>query len=200
MKRNTFVRAVLVRNRSPKGNPSFRPLRNYLSYLQQGSRLDQTQNGEVRGIWYGNNERSTLTQYGYEEVHAWAKAHSQQQMYTYQLLLSTRDGQLAPDNFHQTLLVANRSWDIGSWRFIVHQDTAHQHAHALFFRDQRLPKTLFLQGQEAMHESLAQAVKRQQQEAEIEATRQRQAQEQHAQQAQMAERSRQLSRSRGLDL
>src|SRR5690606_39020450 len=102
-----------------------------------------------------------------------------------------------PADFQQSMLVANRSWDIGSWRFIVHEDTAHQHAHALFFSDRQLPKTLYLEGQQALHESLAQAVKRQQQEAEIEATRQREAQEQ---QVQLSARLRQLSRSRGLDL
>ncbi len=197
MKRNTFVRAVVVRNQSQNGNPSFRPLSRYLQYLQTGSRLEQNDSDRARGIWYGNDERASLTQYDYETVWEWAKRHSQQQAYTYQLLLSTRDGQLSPADFQQSMLVANRSWDIGSWRFIVHEDTAHQHAHALFFSDRQLPKTLYLEGQQALHESLAQAVKRQQQEAELEVTRQREA---HEQQAQLSARLRQLSRSRGLDL
>lgn len=195
MKLNTFVRAVGIRNQSMKGNRSFRPLRQYIHYLQQGSRLDETNQGEARGTWYGNNERASLTEYSYEEVKEWARNHSRQADYSYQLLLSTRDGQLRPEEFHQVILAGNRSWEMGEWRFIIHQDTAHQHAHALFFSDQRLPKTLFLQGQQGMQEALAQAVRRQQQEAEIEATQRQQAQERIEQDE---ARVISLSRARGL--
>lgn len=196
----SYVNALVVRNQSQNGNPSFSRLRYFVQYLQQGSRLEPDLGGEARGNWYGNGENGQLYAYHYPDVVDWAKENSHEHPYTYQLLLSTRDGQLTPHSFHQTMQAGSQAWDMGEYRFIVHEDTAHQHAHALFFSDRRLPKTLFLEGQQAMQESLAQAVKREQQEAEIEATRQRQAQEQHAQQTQMAERSRQLSRSRGLDL
>jgi hypothetical protein len=186
----SYVNALVVRNQSQNGNPSFSRLRYFVHYLQQGSRLEPTLlDGEARGNWYGNGENGQLYAYHYPDVLAWAKENSHEHPYTYQLLLSTRDGQLTPHHFHQTMQAGSQAWDMGAYRFIVHEDTAHQHAHALFFSDQRLPKTLFLEGQQAMQESLAQAVKRQQQEAAIEATRQREAQ-----------RSRQLGRSRGLDL
>jgi len=197
----SYVNALVVRNQSQNGNPSFSRLRYFVQYLQQGSRLEPDLGGEARGNWYGNGENGQLYAYHYPDVVTWARENSHEHPYTYQLLLSTRDGQLTPHHFYQTMQAGSQAWDMGEYRFIVHEDTAHQHAHALFFSDRRLPKALFLEGQQAMQESLAQAVKRQQQEAELEATRQRQLEEQRNQQAQqVTQRSRQLGRSRGLDL
>ena len=89
---------------------------------------------------------------------AWVKQEALQHRYTCHAIFSLRDGALTPQQFCQAM---QQGGDIQDWRLMAHSDTAHSHAHILFFRDKRLHKQRYLAWQTAVREALSKMEKQQ---------------------------------------
>lgn len=123
-----FVRIQLERNRSHTGRRTATPARHAAAYFAFGH--NQTQQ---RGTWVDAEGKT----HAHTDVLAWARKGALRHDYTFQALLSVPQGRLDSAGYTEALQQAGQ---IEDWRLVVHDDTAHSHAHVLFFRNKRLPK------------------------------------------------------------
>jgi hypothetical protein len=125
----SFARLQYYQNRTPRG-PATARVQATVHYFARGAGAQQRE--EMRGRWYGPDGTTTD-----EEVGRWARAGARAHRYTYQAVLSTRDGRLAAEDFCRALEAGSLAAD---WRLIRHTDSSHDHAHVLFFTDRRLSR------------------------------------------------------------
>jgi hypothetical protein len=124
----------------------------YIAYGRHADRLGQE--ARQRGVWLDHNGQKQP----HEAVRQWAKekVHRHGYDHTYQLLLSTRDGGLSEADFNQALRQGSEISQVREWRMMVHDDTDHQHAHAILFSREKLPKAHYKEWQKVMQAELAQ--------------------------------------------
>lgn len=119
-----LARLRYYRNTTKSGRATAAKAQQTMYYYAYGAGRQQA---EMRGQWYSPDGR---TDHG--AVMAWVAAQAQQHSYTYQAVLSVRDGELTAEDFCQVMGAAG---GIADWRLVQHGDTNHRHAHVLFFRD-----------------------------------------------------------------
>ena len=141
------VRMQHTRNRTATGKRTTTPARQAATYFAFG-RQTQQPNGRQRGEWLGSDGKL----HNHEAVLAWAKGQARQHEHTFQALLSVQQARLSDQDYMTALNVAGQ---IGDWRLVVHNDTNYSHAHVLFFRNQRLPRTQFEQWQQQVQQALS---------------------------------------------
>lgn len=142
-----FIGVQMAENRTPTGRRSSTIARHKVNYLAYGRHREAQQQKEQRGEWVGPDGKAQ----SHEAVLAWAREAALAHRYTFQAVLSVPKGELTAAAFVQAM---GQGQEIEQWRLIVHQDTAHRHAHVLFFGDQRLEKGRFLAWQTAVREEL----------------------------------------------
>ena len=155
--RNAIVRGERIANRGPGGGRSYAAVRGLLNYLAFGRYADHLGRSPAqRSPWLDHNEQKQ----SHEEVLGWAKekVHRYGYGYTYQLLLSTRDGGLETADYNRVLTEGSALSGMGEWIYTVHEDTDHQHAHAVLFRKEKLSGDQYRKWQAAMQEGLEQAL------------------------------------------
>jgi hypothetical protein len=124
------------------------------NYIAWGQRVDgYYQRQEQRGSWYDQNGRVQA----HSAVLDWAKekVHQLGYGYNYNLLLSTRYGELETADYNQVLELGSEIRATLEWRYMVHEDTKNQHAHVLLFRQEMLPPEQYKEWQQTMQEKLA---------------------------------------------
>jgi hypothetical protein len=126
---SSFARLQYYPNRTPRG-PATARVQATVHYFARGAGAQQRE--MTRGRWYGPEGATTD-----EAVGRWARAGAGAHRYTYQAVLSTRDGRLAAEDFCRALEAGGAAAD---WRLIRHTDSSHDHAHVLFFTDRRLSR------------------------------------------------------------
>lgn len=141
------VRMQHTRNRTATGKRTLTPAREAATYFAFG-RQTQPPDGRQRGEWLGSDGK----QHHHEAVLTWAKSQARQHEHTFQALLSVPQARLRGEEYAAALTAAGQ---IGEWRLVVHNDTDYSHAHVLFFRNQRLPRTQFEQWQRRVQQALA---------------------------------------------
>jgi hypothetical protein len=174
-----IVRGGRIANKSAKGRPSYARMKGLMNYIAFGRYEDhpsfalKTRLGRdvaQRGIWLDHNGQPTL----HEDVLHWAKekVHRYGYEYTYQLLLSTRYGGLAAEDFNHVLQQGRDLSGVGEWRMMVHEDTDNQHAHVLLLRREKLSNDRYKEWQQRMQAELGQlqAERRQERQLETELT------------------------------
>ena len=155
--RNAIVRGERIANRGPGGGRSYAAVRGLLNYLAFGRYADHLGRSPAqRSPWLDHNEQKQ----SHEEVLGWAKekVHRYGYGYTYQLLLSTREGGLETADYNRVLKEGSALSGIQEWIYTVHEDTDHQHAHAILFRKEKLSGEQYRKWQAAMQEGLEQAL------------------------------------------
>lgn len=161
--RNAIVRGERIANRGPRGGRSYAAVRGLLNYLAFGRYADhpgrapvQRRSPPQRGIWLDHNAQEQ----SHEEVLGWAKekVHRYGYGYTYQLLLSTRDGGLDSADYSRVLKEGSMLSGVQEWVYTVHEDTAHPHAHAILFRKEKMSGDEYRRWQAAMQDGLEQAL------------------------------------------
>jgi len=155
--RNAIVRGERIANRGPRGGRSYATVKGLLNYLAFGRYADHLGRSPVqRSPWLDHNEQEQ----SHEEVLGWAKekVHRYGYGYTYQLLLSTRDGGLETADYNRVLTEGSALSGIREWMYTVHEDSGHQHAHAVLFRKEKLSGEQYRKWQAAMQEGLEQAL------------------------------------------
>ena len=166
-----IVRGVHIGNVSRGGRRSYAPIRGLLKYISYGHYADQPnfameqpaellqdaisgQEPQERGIWLDQNGRAhaqpLVQQWAKDKVHRFSYDHA------YQLLLSIRDGLLEPEAYNQTLQAGSEISGVQEWRYMVHDDTAHQHAHVILFRHEKLTGKAYKSWQQTMLRELSQ--------------------------------------------
>jgi len=140
------VRMQHTRNRTPTGKRTATPARKaaiYFAFGRDANRAD----GKQRGEWLGpGGER-----HKHEDVLAWAQQQARQHEHTFQALLSVPQARLTGEDYAHALAAAKQ---IEEWRMVVHNDTNYSHAHVLFFRDRRLPRSQFDRWQAQVQQNL----------------------------------------------
>ena len=149
-----IVRGERIDNVSAKGGRSYAQVRGLLQYIAYGHHGEQLgQDPRQRGVWLDQTGRP----HSHEAVQGWAKekVHRFEYDHTYQLLLSTRDGGLISAEFNQAMQQGSDISQVQEWRLMVHDDTDHQHAHAILFSRDRLSPTQYKEWQQTMQSELA---------------------------------------------
>jgi hypothetical protein len=155
--RNAIVRGERIANRGPRGGHSYAAVRGLLNYLAFGRYADHLGRAPVqRSPWLDHNEQEQ----SHEEVLGWAKekVHRYGYGYTYQLLLSTRDGGLDIADYNRVLKEGSLLSGVQEWVYTVHEDSAHPHAHAILFRKEKMSGRVPPKWQAAMQDGLEQAL------------------------------------------
>ena len=153
--RHTIVRGGRITNLGSSGRPAYHRTRGLIQYIGYGRYADSLgQEQELRGSWQDHHGRER----SHESVLSWAKerVHRHRYEYTYQLLLSTRDGQLQAQDFNHVLQQGSELSQVNEWRMMLHDDTDHQHAHVILFRKQALSQAQYKQWQQTMQHALDQ--------------------------------------------
>jgi hypothetical protein len=104
--------------------------------------------GKQRGVWHGPGAIPC----SHEQVMAWAKTQARQHELTFQAVLSIPEGRLSAEDYCRAMQAGS---EVPDWRLLCHDDTAHSHAHVLFFRNERFGKDSFLAWQGRVTEALA---------------------------------------------
>jgi hypothetical protein len=142
-----FIRIQMQKNRTASGRRTSTPAKHAARYCAYGN-VKSKQEGKQRGEWLGPNSQKQ----SHEAVMAWAQQEALQHRYTCHAIFSLRDGALTPQQFCHAM---QQGGDIQDWRLMAHSDTAHSHAHILFFRDKRLDKQRYLTWHNAVGEALS---------------------------------------------
>ncbi|MGH2535822.1 MAG: hypothetical protein ACRDHL_00335 [Candidatus Promineifilaceae bacterium] len=150
-----IVRGERIDNVSPKGGRSYARVRGLLQYFAYGRYADQIgQESKQRGAWLDQSGRvhphDAVQQWAKEKVHHFGYDHA------YQLLLSTRDGQLSAAEFNRALQQGSDISRVWEWRLMMHDDSDHQHAHAILFSHEKLAPARYREWQQAMQAELEQ--------------------------------------------
>ena len=178
-----IVRGGRIANKSAKGKPSYAQMKGLMNYIAYGRYEDQPsfalrarpelaegtspdQEVKQRGLWLDHNGKTV----SHEESLHWAKekVHQYGYEYTYQLLLSTRYGGLAADDFNRVLQQGSELSGVRDWRVMVHKDTDNQHAHVLLLRREKLSNALYKEWQQRMQAELEQLQAERYQERQLE--------------------------------
>jgi hypothetical protein len=155
--RNAIVRGERIANRGPGGGRSYATVKGLLNYLAFGRSADRLGHSPARrSPWLDHNAQEQ----SHAEVLGWAKekVHRYGYGYTYQLLLSTREGGLESADYNRVLMGGSALSGIREWIYTVHEDTDHQHAHAVLFRKEKLSAEQYREWQATMQEGLEQAL------------------------------------------
>ncbi len=150
-----LVRGKRLANKTGRGGRSYTPLKGLMNYIMFGRYADQLEQPEQqRGIWLDHQQHPQT----HDEVLRWAKekVHRYGYEYAYQLLLSTRYGGLETADFNRALQVGSAINQVQEWRYMVHHDTPHQHAHVILFSREKLTAAQYREWQQAMQAELAQ--------------------------------------------
>ncbi len=152
--RNAIVRGGRIANRGPGGGRSYAGVKGLLNYLAFGRRADHLP--AQRSSWLDHNGREQ----SHGEVLGWAKekVHRYGYGFTYQMLLSTRAGGLQSADYNRVLTEGSVLSGVREWVYVVHEDSDHQHAHAILFRKEKLSGDQYRQWQATMQEGLEQAL------------------------------------------
>ena len=156
-----IVRGGRIDNVSPNDGRSYAQVRGLLKYLAYGSYAETLgQEPGQRGIWLDQKGQS----HSHQAVRQWAKesVHRLGYEHAYQLLLSTRFGGLSAADFNQVLQKGSSLSQVLEWRFMIHEDTDNQHAHAILFRQEKLNKAQYRAWQQTMQYELGQRQREQQ--------------------------------------
>ena len=154
-RRLAIVRGERIANKSVKGKPSYAQMKGLMNYLAFGRYEDHfDRDAKQRGLWLDQNGQTV----SHEESLHWAKekVHQHGYEFTYQLLLSTRYGGLAADDFNHVLQQGSKLSGVREWRTMVHEDTGNQHAHVLLLRREKLSNALYKEWQQRMQADLEQ--------------------------------------------
>ena len=149
-----FIGVRIHRNRTASGRRSSTPARRAARYMAYGRDLAAETKGKQRGLWYGPEGKV----HDHQEILAWARQEAFGHRYTFEAVLSMQQAKLAAADFCRAM---EQGESIQDWRLMLHRDTAHRHAHVLFFRDKRLEKAQFLAWQQKVREALLQSEKQQ---------------------------------------
>ena len=125
-----FIRVQMQKNRTASGRRTATPAKHVARYCAYGT-VKGKQEGKQRGEWLNPNGRKQ----SHESVMAWAKQEALQHRYTCHAVFSLREGTLTPEQYSTAM---QRGGEIQDWRLMAHSDTAHSHAHILFFLDKQL--------------------------------------------------------------
>ena len=147
-----FIGVRLHENRTPTGRRTSTPAKRTALYFAYGSeRTPQGKEarltGSQRGEWLSPDGRVQP----HDEVMAWLRAESFRNRYTFEALLSVRDGDLTSEAFCKAM---GQGEIVSDWRLMLHSDTNNRHAHVLFFRDERMDKKAFLAWQAGVRTEL----------------------------------------------
>jgi hypothetical protein len=150
-------------------------LMNYIAYgryedhpsFAQGASPDQE--AKQRGLWLDHTGKTT----SHAEALRWAKdkVHQYGYEYTYQLLLSTRYGGLAAEDFNHVLQQGSDLSGVREWRMMLHEDTGNQHAHIILLRREKLSNARYKEWQQQMQAELEQLQTERRQERQLETER-----------------------------
>ena len=143
-----IARMIHNKNRTPTGKRTATPAKKAATYFAFGRDVQAKEEGRQRGEWTGPGGE----QHSHAEVLAWSRAQSWQYAQTFQALLSVPEGRLTASDYAEALTNAG---EIPDFRLMTHDDTAHSHAHVLFFRDKRLQKEDFMRWHGRVQQELA---------------------------------------------
>jgi len=167
--KGAIVRGAHIANQSAKGNRSYASVRGLIRYIAYGRYADHhNQTPQQRDVWLDHNGRvvphEAVRQWAKEKVHRYDYAH------TYQLLLSTRHGGLPAADFNRALQQGSDISRVWEWKYMVHEDTNNQHAHAILFSKEKLPDGRYKEWQQTMQAALErlQAERHQERQLELE--------------------------------
>ncbi len=137
-----FIGIRLHENRTPTGKRTQTPAKRAALYFAYGSeRTPQGKEarltGNQRGEWMSPDGRVQT----HDEVMTWLRAESFRHRYTFEAILSVRDGDLTGEAFCKAM---GQGEAINDWRLMMHNDTNNSHAHVLFFGDKRMEKKKYL--------------------------------------------------------
>jgi hypothetical protein len=145
VKRPVIVRLSFAPNRTPVARRrSATRARHTANYFAFGRQLE----GEQRGVWYGPE----ATPFTHDQVMTWVKEQAMQHELTFQAVLSIPEGQLSAEDYCRAMAAGG---DVVDWRLVCHDDTAHSHAHVLFFRDEQFEKSSYLEWHGRVSQSMA---------------------------------------------
>lgn len=170
--KGAIVRGERIRNLSTKGNRSYAQVRGLMQYIAYGRYADHLgQPPRQRDVWLDHNGRVVA----HTAVRQWAKekVHRYGYEYAYQLLLSTRHGGLEAADFNRVLQQGSAISQVREWKYMVHQDTRNQHAHAILFRREKLSNGRYKAWQQAMQTELERLQVERQQERQLELAQER---------------------------
>ena len=154
--RNAIVRGARMANRGLGGGRSYAGVKGLLSYLAFGRYTDRLGRAQVqRGTWLDHN----MEEQSHEHVLNWAKekVHHYGYGYAYQMLLSTRHSGLDRADYNRVLQEGSRLSGVREWIYTVHEDTEHQHAHAILFRKEKMSRAEYRRWQAVLQAGLERA-------------------------------------------
>jgi hypothetical protein len=135
-------------NRTPTGRRTGTPAKQAALYFAYGRDKQARLEANQRGQWLGPDGRVQ----NHEKVMSWARQEALRHRYTFEAVLSVQQGELTPEAFCQALA---QGGEISDWRLMAHHDTEYNHAHVLFFRDERFEKETFLSWQSEIRAELS---------------------------------------------
>ena len=145
MSRKTSVPFIGVRlheNKTPTGRRTQTPAKRIALYAAYGSeRTPQGKEARLTGSQRGEWLSPDSTVQSHDEVMTWLRTESVRHRYTFETLLSVREGDLTGEAFCKAM---RQGEGVGDWRLMMHNDTNNSHAHALFFGDKRMDKKVYL--------------------------------------------------------
>jgi hypothetical protein len=170
-----IVRGERIANKSAKGRPAYAQMKGLMTYIAYGRYEDHPsfalragldQEAKQRGLWLDHTGKTT----SHDEALHWAKdkVHRFGYEYTYQLLLSTRYGGLAVEDFNHVLKRSSGLSGVREWRMMIHEDTGNQHAHVILLRREKLSNARYKEWQQQMQAELEQLQAERRQERQLE--------------------------------
>jgi len=188
------------RNLTKTGRPTTTKVARTVQYYSYGRSAEADIKQSLRGEWFGPSGQTN-----HQEVMVWARMAARANSHTFQLLLSVRDGKLEATDYQQIMDncadLLERA-HVTDYRLIAHEDSAYNHAHCLFFADQKIERSIFTVWQRALVRELTivQAERAQQQELALQLDQQRQQEEDLRQQQQEEELRQQQQRQQEEEL
>jgi hypothetical protein len=136
----------------------------YIAFGRYEDHYDQKM--KQRGDWLDHNGKAVV----HDAVRQWGKdkVHRYGYEYSYQLLLSTRHGGLSEADFNSVLQRGSGVSQVLEWKYMVHEDTDNQHAHAILFSREKLPNARYKEWQQTMQAELERLQAERQQERQLE--------------------------------
>ena len=127
-----YINAHWSRTRTKTGKTTTNHLLKWISYCSWREE-------QARGQWYDQTGAAVEV----DALALWAAEQAEKHPYAYFLLLTTPDGALEESSCYSDALMAGNTQlttPFDQFRLIVHDNTAHRHAHTLAFADKRLSK------------------------------------------------------------
>ena len=137
-----FIGVRLHENRTPTGRRTSTPAKRVALYFAYGSgRSPQGKEARLTGVQRGEWLSPDGREQTHDEVMTWLREESLRNQYTFEALLSVRNGDLTSEAFCKAM---GQREIVNDWRLVMHNDTNNRHAHVLFFGDKRMEKKAFL--------------------------------------------------------